>query len=216
MAHQPAPAPAPVRRGGVSVTGTLAVLGTVVMLPLALTFLGVWLAGWHLGVVRTGSMEPALPTGSMIVASPITADEVEAGMIVEFVDPDDGDRIITHRVVEVQRDPGGSVQLVTKGDANREQDTAPVPAENVRAEVRWHITNLGSLMWALRWPRSLAFVLVPLVLVVGSALASRARGRSAPAVGEPVPCAACASAVDAADRYCRSCGVRRRRVPVPA
>lgn len=213
--------------GGLSITGALAVIGTVVMLPMAVLFIAVWLAGWQLGVVRTGSMEPALPTGSMIVTSPITADEVETGMILEFVDPQNERRIITHRVIEVQRDAGGQVRFVTKGDANAERDTAEVPAENVRAKVRWHIRGLGSLMWKMRWPNSLVFVAAPLILVIASSALKRRKGDASagavraaggtrvasPPGSEPVACGSCAVVIDSVDRYCRNCGTRRYQRP---
>ena len=163
-------------RHGSTITGGVAIIATIVMLPVALLFVIVWLAGWQLGFVQTGSMDPVLPTGSMIVSSPISADEAEVGMVMQFVDPRDNSRMITHRVIEVRRDDTGQLSFVTKGDANADRDTDEVPAENVRAEVRWHVKGLGSLLWAVRWPRSLGFTLVPLLLVGVGMLLGRREG----------------------------------------
>ena len=216
-------------RIGSGVTGALSVVLVVAMVPVAALFIVVWLAGWQLGFVRTGSMEPALPTGSLVVMSPITADEVEAGMVVQFVDPRDASRSVTHRVMRVHRDDDGNLSLVTKGDANSDRDTAEVPPENVRAKVRWHVGGLGLVLWQLQWPRALVFVLVPALLVGLGAifrLAARpderpgrrrvaaASGHPAPVRG-PTPCPACRVVIDEADRYCRVCGARRRPPPAP-
>ncbi len=214
------------RRRGSTVTGGVALIATIVMLPVAMLFVIVWLAGWQLGFVRTGSMDPVLPPGSMIVSSPMSADEVEVGMVMQFVDPRDNGRMITHRVIEVNRDDAGQLSFVTKGDANVDRDTDEVPAENVRAEVRWHVKHLGSLLWAVRWPRSLGFTLVPLLLVgLGLLLGRRDdaptgdRARRAGSVIEsPAPCTGCHVVIDEVDRYCRRCGTRQpvhRRPPTP-
>ena len=211
-----APARRAARAGG-GVTGVLAVLLALLMLPVALLFVVVWVSGWHLGFVRTGSMEPMLPTGSLVVLSPITADEVAAGMVIEFADPENPDIVITHRVVRVQRDDAGNLSFVTKGDANRERDTNEVPPENVRAKVRWHVGGVGRILWELRWPRSLVFVLVPLMLIaVGAIFRLAARGDPEdPAEGadadELAACTACRVTIGSADRYCRQCGVRQHR-----
>ena len=216
-------------RAGSRATGVLSVLLVVAMLPVAVLFIVVWLAGWQLGFVRTGSMEPALPTGSLVVMSPVTADEVEAGMVIEFVDPRDENKHITHRVVRVQRDDSGNLSFVTKGDANSDRDTAEVPPENVRSKVRWHVGGLGLVLWQLQWPRALVFVLVPVMLIglstifrlaagaheasPGAAVtAAASSGGKAPRWG-PVACLACRVVIDEADRYCRVCGTRQIAAP---
>jgi signal peptidase I len=199
------------------------VLSTAFLLvaaPLAIVILATWLAGWHFGIVRTGSMEPVLATGALIVASPITADDVEAGMIVEFVDPADRSRLITHRVVDVNRDPEtGRTTFRTRGDANAAVDTQPVPPENIRSEVRWQVPGLGALIWKLRWPYTLLFLAIPLGLVGAAALVRRdAEDDSSAGAGERsvVGCISCPASLEARFRYCPYCGIRQRLATPPA
>jgi len=207
------------RRSRPTVIGTL---GTAVLLlaaPLAVFVVAVFLAGWHLGIVRTGSMEPVLATGALIVASPISAEEVEAGMIVEFIDPADRSRVITHRVVEINRDPDtGATTFTTRGDANAQVDSRPVPPENIRSEVRWQVPGLGALLWKLRWPYSLVLLIVPAGLVLIGSLVNRPQG-DADGDGEDghedptlLDCISCPARVEPGFRYCPSCGIRQRPV----
>ena len=52
-------------------------------------------------VVLSGSMEPALGTGDVSVVRTIAPLDARPGDVVTFRDPDDADRLITHRVREM-------------------------------------------------------------------------------------------------------------------
>jgi signal peptidase I len=52
---------------------TLAVLGVAVALPLATFLVSLWLKGWQLVTVQSGSMAPTYPIGSLLVVEPIDA-----------------------------------------------------------------------------------------------------------------------------------------------
>jgi len=162
------------RRGRLS--AALAILSLVVMLPLAAFLVSVWLLGWQLQSVQSGSMAPTYPVGSLLVIAPMNASEVEVGMPIVFEDPEIAGRLVTHRVIE--RAPGTALAFVTQGDANASRDPFPVPARNVRGQVLWHVTGLGSVMDYLQWPRSfLLLVVLPVGLLLLSELRSRLRPR---------------------------------------
>lgn len=142
-------------------TAALAVV-LVTLVPLAAFLVSVWLLGWQLQSVQSGSMAPVYPVGSLLVTGQIDAGAVEPGMAIVFQDPRDPGRLVTHRVVRAV--PGESLMFITQGDANAVADPAPVPARLVRGRVLWSVAALGSVMDWLQWPRS--FV----ALVVGPAL----------------------------------------------
>ncbi len=127
-------------------------------------------------MVRTGSMEPTYPVGSMTVVEPIDASEVLPGMALSFIDPSGRGQVVTHRVVRVIRQDSG-LFFETQGDANATPDAELVPARNVRGAVRWHVPHLGSGAWALRGARApLALVVAPgVLLAVGEWRAWRRR-----------------------------------------
>ena len=160
----------------------LAVLSLVVMLPLAAFLVSVWLLGWQLQSVQSGSMSPTYPVGSLLVIAPIDASRVEVGMPIVFEDPDSFGRLVTHRVVD--RVPGTAASFLTQGDANATRDPFPVPARNVRGQVLWHIPGLGTVMDYLQWPNSFVLlVLLPAALM----LLGEARSRSTRSKERPGP-----------------------------
>ena len=150
------------------------VLVLAVLVPLVAFLVSVWLRGWQLQAVESGSMEPTYPVGSLLVVEPIDASQVEPGMVVVFVDPTDPDRIVTHRVVG--RAPGESLQFWTQGDANATRDPHPVPARLIRGRVRSQVNGIGSLVGWLRWPRSfLLLIVLPGLWLLVTEIAARRR-----------------------------------------
>ncbi|HEX5147378.1 MAG TPA: signal peptidase I [Conexibacter sp.] len=71
-------------------------------------------------VIRTGSMAPAMPVGTLAVVRPEPATDVRVGDVVA-VEHNDGERLM-HRVRHIRAVGGGSVTLVTRGDHNRAAD----------------------------------------------------------------------------------------------
>ena len=148
--------------------------------------------GWQLQHVRSGSMEPFLPVGALAVVEAADPAEVAVGQVVTFVDPAGGDRLVTHRVVEVRRDRDG-LRFVTRGDANPGPDPFPVRASDLRGRLRWHAPRLGVALDAARSPLTPALLIaVPgVALVVSEGVAWRRRRRrrqvagACPACGRP-------------------------------
>jgi signal peptidase len=155
----------------------VAVFTVAVLLPLATFAVASFLLGWKLQPVRSGSMEPTYPVGSLLVVEPIDASAVRPGMAVTFTDPAGAGRLVTHRVV--QRAPGARVAFLTQGDANATIDPMPVASREIRGRVRSHVPLLGSALHELRWPRGfLLLAVVPALALAGTEVVG-ARGRRA-------------------------------------
>jgi signal peptidase len=153
-------------------SATLGVVAVAVLLPLATFLVAAWLLGWQLQSVRSGSMVPTYPVGSLVVVGQIDAAAVAPGMAIVFEDPAEAGRLVTHRVIGLA--PSPELQFVTRGDANAAVDAAPVPARLVRGRVLWSVTHFGSLIEWLQWPRSfVAFVLLPASLLAALELRGR-------------------------------------------
>jgi len=93
-------------------------------------------------VIRGGSMEPAIPLGSLIVESPVAPEAVEVGDVIT-IRADNG-VVVTHRVtraVELK----GERYFETKGDANQQPDPVLVPARAVVGRVTTHLASVGYL-----------------------------------------------------------------------
>jgi signal peptidase len=84
--------------------------------------------GWHVDVVFSGSMKPALNVGSMVITRPVAAQDINVGDIITFYSPL-SEELTSHRVIGVEN--GLSLGFRTKGDANEEPDDLIVPAADV-------------------------------------------------------------------------------------
>jgi signal peptidase I len=114
-------------------------------------------------VVLSGSMEPALGTGDVSVVRTIAPLNARPGDVVTFRDPDDADRLITHRV-RTMRVQGNAVVFRTRGDANSASEHWQVSSKEEIGRVIYRIPKLG---WALMYARSKSLF----VLLLGGALA---------------------------------------------
>ncbi len=120
--------PRPRERGGRVLVG--AASWALALLGLACLTLTAWAmaTGARPLVIRTGSMAPQLPVGTVAVVKPQPAALVVPGDVVA-VRRADGVRIM-HRVRRAQPAGGGATRLVLRGDRNRAADP-PVTVRSV-------------------------------------------------------------------------------------
>jgi signal peptidase len=117
----------------------------------------------HPLVVLSGSMEPALMTGDVSVVRSIAPLDARPGDVVTFRDPDDADRLITHRVRDMHVQ-GAAVVFRTRGDANTASEHWQVASSEEIGRVVYRVPKLG---WVLMYARSKGLF----VLMLGGALA---------------------------------------------
>lgn len=92
--------------------------------------------------VVSGSMEPAIPTGSLVYVKSVEPETVQAEDVIAFYGSRDTDAVITHRVVENRVDTG---EFITKGDANRTEDMNPVEYDHFIGRVELTVSKLGAI-----------------------------------------------------------------------
>ncbi len=95
--------------------------------------------GYSFFKVTTGSMEPTISVGSLILTKDVPIDTVEMDDIVSFFSKEaymEG-RVITHRVIAKETSGTGQVLLTTRGDANSSTDIHSVDEENIIGKVIW-------------------------------------------------------------------------------
>ena len=125
-----------------------------------------YLFGFRSLTVLSGSMEPTIHVGDVVVVEQVPPLDVRVGDIVTFRDPEDASRLITHRVREIELQ-GSNVQFVTKGDANTSVEDWKINTSGTIGRVNYHIWRLGYLMFWIRSPIGrLGMVVVP-ALVLG-------------------------------------------------
>ncbi|WP_027861598.1 signal peptidase I [Marmoricola sp. URHB0036] len=85
------------------------------------------LAGWTPRVILSGSMEPRIHVGDIVVTRTVPGASVTKGQVITVKDPDHPAKTRTHRVL--RRASDGTI--VTKGDANPQADSSHISNENV-------------------------------------------------------------------------------------
>jgi signal peptidase len=111
--------------------------------------------------IRSGSMEPAIGIGSLVV---VTEDVAPAkGDVIAYRLPNGA--VVTHRVSRVVDGDAGRF-LEARGDANPDPDPSLVPADAVIGEVSLTIPLLGFLLALLGMPIGI----VTLISVAGTLL----------------------------------------------
>ncbi len=114
--------------------GFAIVFATVVVAP--------GFAGRHGLSILSGSMEPTLHVGDLVVDKQEPAADLRLGDIVTFRDPDNPKRLLTHRVVRM-RIRHGVAYVVTKGDASTGVERWSAPANGSVGVVEFRIRKLG-------------------------------------------------------------------------
>lgn len=113
-------------------------------------------------VVLSGSMEPALPVGSIVYTK--SSSSYSPGDIISF--SNGTGQTVTHRIVE-ETDDG----YVTKGDANDSVDNAVVAPSQVIGSSLFTIPYVGKIMNFVRTPVGfITFIILPSVLFILSEL----------------------------------------------
>ena len=101
---------------------------------------------YHIYTVISGSMEPAIPTGSLVYIKEMEPADIKEDDVIAFYGAKDAASIITHRVVENRVLMG---EFITKGDANAKEDMNPVSYENFIGKVAYSIPKVGNIALVL-------------------------------------------------------------------
>lgn len=127
------------------------VFGTLVVVVLLIATIGPRLLPYRTFTVLTGSMEPSIPVGSMIFDREVDASELAPGDVVTFHPPGHGAKLVSHRVVRIEKSKAGTF-LVTRGDANATADDWRIPASGRGLRYEFHIPYLGYVVGGLLTP----------------------------------------------------------------
>ena len=126
-------------RQGVNLVGFVACLSILGIL-LAAAVPKLW--GYNSFVIYSGSMEPTISVGSLVVGQPVDVEQVMVDDIIIFSAPGDANAIITHRVVGVRED-GGLRYFQTKGDASNSADPQELQMESQVYKFAYELPYLG-------------------------------------------------------------------------
>lgn len=143
----------------------------------------------------SGSMSPAIGTGSLALTVPVPAHEIAIGDVVTTPRAKDG-VLVTHRVASIERDAeSGRWLMRMQGDANKAADSETYDVTAGAARVVWHTEGWGRIVAAVD---SVWVVVAAVALVIIAVWPSRRRTRYRDR-DESVPISAAGAATDRAD-----------------
>ena len=111
--------------------------------------------GYGAAVVLSGSMEPELSKGDLIVVK-----ETEDFSLNDIVVFESGNSLVVHRVVGM-----GGEEIVTKGDANNVADD-PIKSSDVLGRVLFHIPFVGNVVNFIKTPVGTILLVAAAILLV--------------------------------------------------
>ncbi|MFB1065178.1 signal peptidase I [Natrinema sp. H-ect4] len=145
------------------------IVGLILLIALVLPFVAYavpQVAGAeHSFVVLSGSMEPSISPGDVVLVAGVQPDAVEEGDVITY-QRSEGESPTTHRVIEVD-DSGTEVQFRTKGDANDDPDQTAIAADQLIGRVTVTIPEIGHVITFVNTPVGFGLlVALPLVSFV--------------------------------------------------
>jgi signal peptidase len=128
-------------RGAGRLAGLLALLGVLALLGLLLAAaVAPRLWGYQTYVIYGSSMEPTIKLGSLILAKPVEADDLQVGDIIVY--RGGNETTVTHRIVGIREEDGHRFFL-TKGDASNGSDPLETHLEGGVHRLAYHVPYLG-------------------------------------------------------------------------
>lgn len=119
------------------------------------TFLGI-----KTYTIISGSMKPNLDVGDIVVVKSVEKENLQVGDVISYRE---GERIITHRIVEIIN-LEDKVRYKTKGDNNNIEDNVNVKYELIEGKVICKIPKLGNLSIFLK--NKVVIILIVLILFI--------------------------------------------------
>lgn len=123
--------------------------------------------GWRVDTVRSGSTEPGLKAGSLVVTRPVQAEDISVGDVITFRSPMSGE-ITSLRVSAIEKGPSFRTEGITNGEA----EGFVTPAQDVIGRVWFHVPFAGYVIQYLMTPICVLMLFVFGLGIVVSGIAS--------------------------------------------
>lgn len=125
--------------------------------------------GFSVLQVQSGSMEPEISVGGVVITHRTDPDELGVNDVISFYSNDTSisNEVNTHRIIGIIESESGERIFRTKGDANNLADSASVYERDIIGKVVFNIGAVGgSALDVLRNPTVILFFLVlPLIFI---------------------------------------------------
>lgn len=119
---------------------------------------------YQIKVVQSGSMEPAIKTGSIVVIKP--AESYKIGDVITFGQDTPKVSPTTHRIIESRFQDGKPIFRV-KGDANEDPDPREIKQSEVLGRVLFSVPIVGYVIDSARKPIGfIILIIIPALIMI--------------------------------------------------
>jgi len=147
------------------------VIAFIVLVAILLIFSAFPIPGnYKVLVVKSGSMEPSIHTGSIVTVKPPSTGSGQAdykiGDVITFGPYSKTKAPTTHRIYDMKV-VGGEPIYITKGDANNAPDTREIKKEDIVGKVLFSVPYLGYAVDFAKKPIGFALlIIVPAAIII--------------------------------------------------
>ncbi len=121
---------------------------------------------YKLFLIMSGSMEPGLSTGSVVVVLPVSLYKVDDVITFKNNDVNFKQKTTTHRISEIKY-IDDKVYYQTKGDANNTADNQLVDQQSVLGKVYFSIPYVGYLIGYIKTlPGLMLIIIIPAAIII--------------------------------------------------
>lgn len=139
---------------------------TVLFFGTSIFLLSNHIGGFRAFTVMSGSMEPAISTGSLVITKSIHPDSLKIRDVITFIRPSKDSEFITHRIVNLSKNKELTI-IKTRGDHNNSNDPWVLAGGGIAGKVITSIPNLGYLLSFTKTKIGIAlFILIPAVIII--------------------------------------------------
>lgn len=122
-------------------SGYVALALALALLASLLTVAATNLLGYNNYVIYSGSMEPTVKVGSLLLTRPADVEDLQVGDVITYRSPGNH-TTLTHRIVSIRQQDGQRV-FTTKGDASLEPDPREIILRGQVSKMAFDIPYLG-------------------------------------------------------------------------
>lgn len=125
---------------------------------------------YRIFTVVTGSMEPKYNIGDVLIAKETKSEDVKVGDAISYLGSSGTfkDKVVTHEVVDIEKDSDGRYIFHTKGIANIVEDPI-VYEEQLYGVIKYKATVLSFIYKIVNTQIGMfLFVVIPILYIIGS------------------------------------------------
>ena len=144
-----------------AICNLLSTLIIIALAAIAIVLLVPRFMGKQTLAVLSGSMEPNIPVGAIVITEEVEPETIAVGDVITY--RLSGDTMVTHRVTVNDKT---AKQLTTKGDANNVEDGSPVSYNQVVGHVAGFVPFIGYIAIYIRTPLGIAGICAVLFVLI--------------------------------------------------